>query len=197
MTDCETVKEILSGIKEELWECKRCPLHLTRTNPVLGDGNPCSKIMLVGEAPGKSEDLQGLPFVGRAGKLLDEMLEEIGLNRDKVYITNIVKCRPPSNRDPKDSEIEACKPFLYRQLTLIQPKLVITLGRFSLWTFLSKGVKISQVRGKIFHRIMGKLELIVFPTYHPAYILRNPHQLGTYKEDFRTIRNLIEKLNLI
>ena len=194
---CEVIRDVLRDMKEELWVCKRCSLHLTRNQPVLGDGNPCSKIMLVGEAPGRNEDLQGLPFVGKAGKLLDEMLEMVGLNREKVYITNVVKCRPPENRDPLEEEISACKPFLYRQLSLIEPKLIVTLGRFSLWTFLSRGVRITQVRGRAFHKVIGNLEVLVFPTFHPAYVLRNPHQLEIYKRDFQSIRRLAESLGIL
>ncbi len=193
---CEEKRALLSDMLVELQNCTRCPLHLSRTNVVLGDGNPCSEVMLVGEAPGRQEDLQGKPFVGKAGQLLDKMLASVGLSRDHLYITNVLKCRPPNNRDPLPEELSSCKPFLIRQVRLLEPKVVLTLGRYSLWTFLSRGVKISQVRGKLFYTEFASKKLIILPTFHPAFVLRNPKYEPIYKRDFQRLRELIDTLNL-
>jgi DNA polymerase len=160
----------LEQLYAEVRACTKCPLHLTRTQGVPGEGPLDAKIMLVGEAPGFNEDKQGRPFVGASGKWLNELLQLGGLSRDQVYITNIVKSRPPENRDPQPNEIEACQGYLERQLQIIQPKLIITLGRYSMAWFCGPGLKISQVHGKA-RRAKG---FVVLTMYHPAAGLRTP-----------------------
>jgi len=164
---------------------KGCPLHKDATNAVFSDGNPKSKIMLIGEAPGHDEDIEGKPFVGRSGKLLDKILDSIDLNREKVFILNVLKCRPPKNRNPKPSEIEKCEPFLKKQLEIIKPKLIIALGRISAITLLRKKDSLKDMRNKI-HKYEG-IDLIV--TYHPAALLRNPNYKKPTWDDFSFIRD--------
>ncbi len=185
------IVSVLSSMLDELENCRRCELYRTRKKPVLGDGNPYSEVMLVGEAPGKMEDELGKPFVGKAGRLLDDMLAEIGLSRADIYITNVVKCRPPHNRDPKKVEIEACKVYLERQIELIRPKVVMTLGRFASAVILAP-LKLSSIRGRIFMTKFANHSFKVIPTYHPAFILRNPHYIETYRADFIRLSQLIE-----
>lgn len=182
----------LEKIAEEIKKCKKCPLYEHRTNPVPGEGNPNAEIIFIGEAPGYYEDKQGRPFVGSAGKLLNSLIEEIELTRDDVFITNVVKCRPPNNRDPLKEEIAACSPYLFRQIEVIKPKIIVTLGRHSTITIFNKaGLKtqgISSVRGKVFNAKLLDLNVKIIPTYHPAAALYNP-KLKTYlKEDFRLIK---------
>ncbi|MBW9141409.1 MAG: uracil-DNA glycosylase [Candidatus Aramenus sp.] len=169
--------------------CKKCKLSLTRRNAVPGEGNPHSDVMIIGEAPGATEDETGRPFVGSAGKLLDQLLKRIGLDRDKVYITNLVKCRPPNNRDPDEEEITACSPYLDLQIALIKPKVIVTLGNHSTSYILGKigvkDVKISRVRGRFYD--WGDLNVLVFPTYHPAAALYNPRLKRVLEEDFDTL----------
>jgi len=161
----------------EIRECKRCDLWKNRRNPVPGDGNINTSIMFIGEAPGYWEDVKGKPFVGAAGKLLDEILRKAGINRSEVYITNIVKCRPPENRDPTEREIEACHIYLDRQLELIKPKIIVTLGRHSTAYIFSKmGLKfksISEVQGKIYEAKFMNMKIHIIPSYHPAAALYN------------------------
>lgn len=164
------VVRTLDNIRTELGDCERCKLHKRRNNIVFGTGDPNANLMFIGEAPGQSEDEEGLPFIGKAGKLLDECLEHYQIPRDSVYITNIVKCRPPGNRDPEFDEIAHCQPFLEAQIESIQPKVIVALGKFSAQWLSASETPIGQLRKKAFkfHGIQ------VIATYHPAYVLRNP-----------------------
>lgn len=184
----------LKQIAADIEKNNVCPdLAVTATNLVLGDGNPDADIVFIGEAPGKNEDEQGLPFVGAAGKFLDEMLASILLERGDVYITNIVKYRPPNNRDPLPEEKEAFWPYLLRQLDVIQPKIVVTLGRHSMEYFLP-GLKISQIHGMPKRIGFGKQKIVILPLYHPAAALYNGGMRDTLKEDFSTIPNIIKQI---
>lgn len=163
----------LEAVKADLLSplCTRCKLcSLGRQNVVPGEGNPRAELVFVGEGPGEQEDQQGRPFVGKAGQLLDKMIEAMGLSREQVFIANVVKCRPPGNRNPEPDEIDACSPFLHRQLDAIQPKIVVALGKFAAQTLLQTETRISALRGNFFQYRGAKL----MPTYHPAYLLRNP-----------------------
>jgi len=173
--------EYLDSIKD----CLECPLGKTRKNIVLGEGNPNANIVFVGESPGKQEDLQGLPFVGRSGKLLDKMLSSINLSRDDVYILNVLKCRPPENRDPSKMEIEKCEPYLKKQLKIIKPKLIVALGRISAMTILRTKDSLTNMRNQIFD--YEGIDFLV--TYHPAALLRNPNFKKYAWEDFKLIRD--------
>jgi DNA polymerase len=173
--------EYLNSIKD----CLECPLGKTRKNIVLGMGDPNADIVFVGEAPGKQEDLQGLPFVGRSGKLLDKMLSSINLSRDDVYILNVLKCRPPDNRDPSKIEIEKCEPYLKKQLKIIKPKLIVALGRISAMTILRTKESLTNMRNQIFD--YEGIDFLV--TYHPAALLRNPNFKKYAWEDFKLIRD--------
>lgn len=168
---------------EEIKNCTKCSLHQTRTNFVFGVGNPEADIMFVGEAPGKYEDLQGEPFVGRAGQLLNKLLAHIHLQREDVYIANILKCRPPNNRDPLPEEVEKCIPYLHRQIELIQPKILVALGRIAAQNLLNT----SEPLGKLKQKVWTFRNLPLFITYHPAAVLRNQALLDTALQDFRTI----------
>ncbi|HXI12446.1 MAG TPA: uracil-DNA glycosylase [Thermoanaerobaculia bacterium] len=150
--------------------CLRCRLAATRTQVVFGTGNPNADLMFIGEGPGRDEDLKGEPFVGRAGQLLTDIIKAMQLTRESVYITNVVKCRPPENRNPENDEMDACRPYLQRQIELIKPKVIVTLGRFALQSTLQKAILISNVRGSWLAH--GAIKLM--PTYHPAYLLRTP-----------------------
>ena len=163
-------RELLKVVYEEARTCVRCPLHQTRTNVVFGAGNANADLMFIGEAPGRDEDLKGEPFVGRAGQLLTDIIKAMKLTRDDVYIANVIKCRPPENRNPEQDELDACRPYIRRQVELIQPKVIVTLGRFGLQSLLEKAYAISAVRGQWLEYNGIK----VMPTYHPAYLLRNP-----------------------
>lgn len=186
----------LDKIAQEIAACKTCPLAKTATRPVPGNGNPNAEIMLVGEGPGYWEDQKGIPFVGPAGKLLDELLVSIELSREKVFTTNVVKHRPPDNRDPLPEEIKAYKPFLDRQIGVIEPKVIITLGRFAMNYFLPLA-KISQDHGK--GRIIeyNKRRLILIPMFHPAAALRGAEIEKQLREDFKKIPEEIKKLEKI
>jgi uracil-DNA glycosylase family 4 len=162
--------DTLEKIARDLEGCARCPLSRGRKNIVLGEGNPAARLMFVGEGPGEEEDLQGRPFVGKSGQLLDRMIEAMGLHRSQVFIANVVKCRPPGNRNPEPPEISSCSPFLYRQLDLIHPEVIVTLGKFATQTLLQTEEKISALRGHFQPYRGAKL----MPTFHPAYLLRNP-----------------------
>jgi len=163
--------ETLTNLREEIGDCHRCKLSRGRKNIVFGTGNPDAELMFVGEAPGREEDIQGEPFVGDAGILLTKLIEKMGFKRDSVYIANIIKCRPPMNRDPEEDEIIACRVFLDRQIDIIAPKIIITLGRIALQTLVNNDkLKITAVRGTFFE-YKG---IPVMPTFHPAYLLRNP-----------------------
>jgi len=178
----------LEALAAEIAECTRCLLHRGRTKAVPGEGLPDADIMFVGEAPGFHEDQQGRPFVGAAGNFLDELLEMIGLGRQDVYIANVIKCRPPGNRDPLPEEIEACKPFLDRQIELIKPELVVTLGRFSMARAFPKA-RISRIHGQP-RKIGG---VIYYPMYHPAAALHQPSLRRTVEEDMLQIPELIRQ----
>ncbi|MEA2035082.1 MAG: type-4 uracil-DNA glycosylase [Euryarchaeota archaeon] len=179
-------------IDETVRRCTRCPLAETRTNAVPGEGPVPAHILFIGEAPGRNEDTKGTPFVGRAGSILDDLLEGIGVARDDVFITNIVKCRPPKNRDPNLEEIEACRPYLDRQLSLIRPEVIVPLGRFAMrWVLESYGIApapISEVHGKVFRIQMIKGERVIIPVYHPAATIYRPALREVLAADFRTIR---------
>ena len=178
----------LEDIMKELGDCQRCPLHQGRNNLVFGEGNPNADLVFVGEAPGADEDLQGKPFVGRAGQLLTKIIKAMGLTREEVYICNILKCRPPGNRNPKPEEILACEPFLIKQLRAIKPEVICALGTFSAHTLLNTKVPISLLRGK-FHSYQ---EIKFMPTYHPAYLLRNPGAKKQVWEDAQMIMEVLQ-----
>ncbi len=186
----------LEKIEEEIRNCARCPLHKSRKNAVPGEGEHKKKIMFVGEAPGRQEDLQGRPFVGSAGKFLDELLASIGLSRKDVYITNIVKCRPPGNRDPTDEEIKLCSPYLDRQIALLKPRIICPLGRFSAKYILEKyGFpmdSISRIHGKVFRTE----NIVIIPFYHPAAALYHQELKSKLREGFRTLERVMKDLNL-
>jgi len=178
----------LADVREELGDCKRCKLDRTRRTIVYGEGNEKASLMLIGEAPGYDEDVQGRPFVGKAGQLLTKILQSINLPREEVYITNIVKCRPPQNRNPEPDEIRSCNPFLVKQITAIQPKIICALGSFSAQTLLKTDTKITALRGRLYD-----LEGIkVVPTYHPAFLLRNPERKREVWEDMKKIAELMQ-----
>lgn len=162
--------ESLAEIRADLGDCQRCGLGRTRQCLVFGVGNPAARLVLVGEAPGREEDEKGEPFVGEAGRLLDRILLAMGLHRDEVYICNVLKCRPPNNRDPEPGEVATCEPFLIRQLAAIRPEMIVALGRFAIQTLLQSKAPISRVRGT-WQQYQG---IPLMPTYHPAYLLRNP-----------------------
>lgn len=178
--------ETLELIAKEISVCKSCELWRTRTNSVPGVGPANTEIMLIGEGPGKNEDLQGLPFIGQAGKLLTELLADAGLTREEVFVCNVVKCRPPLNRDPEPAELTACDAFLDRQIAAINPKIIITLGRFSMGKFF-QGVKITQVHGKM--KRVG--DAFVIPMFHPAAALHQVALKPTIKQDFANLPKLL------
>lgn len=178
----------LKRLAAEIAECTKCLLHRGRTHAVPGEGPGDAEIMFVGEAPGFHEDQQGRPFVGAAGQFLEELLEDIGLTRDDVFITNVIKCRPPGNRDPLPQEISACEPYLDRQIALINPTVVVTLGRFSMARAFPKA-RISRIHGEP-RKIGG---VVYYPMYHPAAALHRPSLRGTVEEDMRRIPKVIER----
>lgn len=182
----------LEEIQVWLGDCRRCRLHAGRTTIVFGTGNPKAKLAFVGEGPGRDEDLQGKPFVGLAGQLLTKIIQAMKLSREEVYITNIVKCRPPENRNPQPDEISACEPFLKEQLRVIQPRIICALGTFAAQTLLKTDTKITALRGR-FHRYEG---ISLMPTYHPAFLLRNPQFKREVWEDMKKIMKELEKTNL-
>jgi uracil-DNA glycosylase family 4 len=174
----------LKEVREELGDCRRCKLHSSRKKIVFGTGNPKALLVFVGEGPGRDEDLQGKPFVGLAGQLLTKIIQAIQLTREEVYIANIIKCRPPGNRNPEPDEIQACEPFLIKQLEAIRPKLICALGTFAAQTLLKTEERISLLRGR-FHQYQG---IPLMPTYHPAYLLRNPQFKRDVWEDMKKIK---------
>ncbi len=175
--------DTLLKIREDLGDCKRCKLHKTRHSIVFGDGNPNAQLVFVGEGPGADEDAQGLPFVGRAGKLLTQMIEAMGLQRKDVYICNVVKCRPPENRQPEKDEVAECSPFLLRQIDTIAPKVIVCLGSTAAQTILQTNRGISHFRGEWIEFRGRKL----MATYHPAYLLRNPAAKGEVWKDLQKV----------
>ena len=173
----------MSRLQSKAMTCERCELHSTRNSVVFGVGNENADLMFVGEAPGADEDRQGEPFVGRAGQLLTKIIEAMGFTRDGVYIANVIKCRPPGNRNPKPIEIETCEPFLLKQVELIQPKVICALGSFAAQALLHTDEKISRLRGR-FHDYHGSK---LMPTYHPAFLLRNPHSKREVWDDMKKV----------
>ncbi|MCK5800520.1 MAG: uracil-DNA glycosylase [Deltaproteobacteria bacterium] len=185
-------KERLAAVREALGDCERCRLAETRTNLVFGGGNADADLMLIGEAPGRDEDRQGIPFVGAAGQLLTKMLAAMGLDRDDVYITNILKCRPPKNRNPDPDEIERCEPFLRKQIDAIGPRIIIAMGNFAAKTLLRTTTGITRLRGTFdtYHGIP------VMPTFHPAYLLRNAAGKRPAWDDLQTVMREMDRLGL-
>jgi DNA polymerase len=177
----------LESLKRAVFKCEKCDLHKTRKNVVFGSGSPEARLMFVGEAPGHDEDIQGLPFVGRAGQLLTKIIEAMGFKREDVYIANILKCRPPDNRAPLPAEILACEDNVKRQAEIIKPKVICTLGKFASQTLLRTETPISALRGK-FQQYNG---IKVMPTFHPAYLLRNPADKKLVWEDMKKIKQEI------
>ncbi len=186
-------RDRLVEVYREAAVCERCPLSATRTQVVFGNGNADADLMFIGEAPGAEEDRQGLPFVGRAGQLLDDLLAGIGLSRADVFVVNTLKCRPPGNRDPQPVEIEACHPYLMRQVELIEPRVIATLGNFATKLLTGSRVGITRVRGTSqVHEIAGRT-VFLMPLLHPAAALRTPSLVETLREDFRALADLLEQ----
>jgi DNA polymerase len=191
-------KELMKAIEDKVKNCKKCELWKTRQNAVPGEGNLDTALMFIGEAPGYWEDVKGRPFVGAAGKLLDSLLNGIGFSRETVYITNVVKCRPPRNRDPLPTEVETCTPYLNRQIQIIRPKIIVTLGRHATSYILSKaGVPeatgITRLRGRVYTTELFGMSVSVFPTFHPAAVLHNPKYRDALERDFHFLKSLVEK----
>jgi uracil-DNA glycosylase len=183
--------DTLHALGEQVSACTRCRLAQGRTQVVFGVGNPHADLMFVGEAPGFHEDKQGLPFVGQAGKLLDKLLAGIGLDRSQVYIANVLKCRPPGNRDPQPDEIESCEPHLFRQIELIEPKVVATLGNFATKLLSGKPTGITRVHGVEQETTVGGSSVLLYPLYHPAAALYTPKMLEVLQQDFARIPELM------
>lgn len=187
----EVLQMSLDELRAQCLNCKKCGLCETRTNVVFGTGNPDAKVLFIGEGPGENEDLQGKPFVGRGGMLLDKMLSVVDLSRDKnIYIANMVKCRPPKNRDPEETEVAACRPWLEEQIRIIDPKIIVCLGRVSAIRFIDPNFKVTKEHGQFIEKD-GRL---VMGTFHPAAILRNPNQKPAAMEDFFALQEKIKEL---
>lgn len=186
----EAAAAALVGIRNELGDCRRCKLAPRRTHLVFGVGDPAAELMFVGEAPGEDEDLQGEPFVGRAGQLLTRIIQAMGLDRSQVYIANVLKCRPPENRDPEPDEVACCEPFLLQQVAAIRPLVIVALGRWAAQTLLKTTTPISRLRGRFFE-YRGTLLL---PTFHPSYLLRNPSQKKEVWEDMKQVMERMRQL---
>ena len=179
----------LQELAKSLHNCQQCKLaKLGRTQVVFGVGNPHASIMFVGEAPGFNEDQKGEPFVGAAGKLLNDLLVSANLSRDQIYIANVIKCRPPQNRNPEQDEVETCEPFLFQQIDIIKPKVVVALGTFATRALLRTLDPISRLRGRVYEYRGAKL----VPTFHPAYLLRNPSSKRDVWEDMKLVRSLLQ-----
>lgn len=179
----------LAALRDHIGVCTRCKLHtLGRRQVVFGVGNPAAELMFIGEAPGADEDLQGEPFVGRAGQLLTKIIEAIGLSRADVYIANVIKCRPPGNRNPEPDEVATCQPFLNEQIETIRPRIIVALGTFAAHALLGSDAPISRLRGVV-HTLPGGTRLI--PTFHPAYLLRSPERKRDVWEDMKKVRALL------
>lgn len=179
--------EGLGRLRELIGECTRCPLHRGRTQIVFGAGDPDARLMFIGEGPGRDEDLRGEPFVGRAGQLLTRMIVAMGLCRNEVYIANIVKCRPPRNRDPEPEEVAACEPFLKAQIRAVQPEVIVALGKYAAQTLLGSQVAVSRLRGR-WARYAG---IPLMPTFHPAYLLRNPAEKRAVWQDLQEVMGVL------
>jgi uracil-DNA glycosylase family 4 len=186
-----TERESLEAIRADLGDCQRCKLAASRMNIVFGSGDPHAELMFVGEAPGADEDEQGLPFVGRAGQLLTKIIEAIEMRREDVYICNILKCRPPGNRNPESDEIASCEPFLFRQIASIKPKVICALGTFGAQSLLRTNEPISRLRGQLIDYRGSKF----MATFHPAYLLRNPNEKRKVWEDVQIIRDYLRALH--
>ena len=186
-------KELLDAVAKEVIVCVKCPLWKNRKKAVPGEGSPESQIMFVGEAPGQSEDIEGKPFVGAAGRFLETLLSEIGLSREDVFIGNIVKCRPPRNREPMPNEIQACTPYLNRQIRIIKPKFIVTLGNYSTAYIFTKANlpfnSITQARGKFYHATILDMQITIFPTFHPAAALYSAKYKEMLQRDFQLLKN--------
>ncbi len=183
----EITPATLEDIRDELGDCQRCKLARGRKNIVFGQGNPQAELMFVGEAPGADEDEQGLAFVGKAGQLLTKIIEAIGMKREEVWIGNVLKCRPPQNRNPEPDEILSCQPFLEKQIEAIRPKVIVGLGKFGAQWLLKTAEPITRLRGRV-----GQFKgITVMPTYHPAYLLRNPEAKKEVWEDMKVVRDLL------
>lgn len=183
------IPSVFEPLRNEIGDCQRCKLCKERTHIVFGIGNPQASLMFVGEGPGADEDAKGEPFVGRAGQLLTKMIEAMGLTRDKIYIANVVKCRPPNNRNPEPDEIEACIPFLKKQIATINPKVIVCLGTFASKTLLQTEIPITKLRGEF--RDYEKTTIKVMPTYHPAFLLRNPNMKRPVWEDLKKVMDFL------
>jgi DNA polymerase len=183
--------DALAAVRAEVGDdCQRCKLHtLGRTHVVFGVGSPEADLMFVGEAPGADEDVQGEPFVGRAGQLLTKIVEAIGLTREQVYIANVIKCRPPGNRNPEPDEVERCEPFLFRQIDVIKPKVIVALGKFAAQSLLRTAEPITRLRGREYRY----RDAVLMPTYHPAYLLRNPSAKRDVWEDMKRVREILSR----
>ena len=189
VTLSRSAAEALTAVRHHIGDCTRCKLHtLGRRQVVFGVGNPQADLMFVGEAPGADEDIQGIPFVGRAGQLLTKIIEAIGLSRDDVYIANVIKCRPPENRNPDPDEVATCEPFLFQQIDAIQPKVIVALGTFAAKTLLRSQDSISRLRGRVYDFRGAKL----IPTFHPAFLLRSPDRKRDTWEDMKKARALLQ-----
>jgi DNA polymerase len=183
--------EDLVAIRADLGDCTRCKLHkLGRRQIVFGVGHPQARLMFVGEAPGADEDVQGEPFVGRAGQLLTKIIQSIGLQRSDVYIANVIKCRPPSNRNPEPDEVAECRPFLFRQIDTIRPRVIVALGTFAAHALLGTDAPISRIRG---HVLPFRHGADLIPTFHPAYLLRSPERKRDVWEDMKKVRDLLSR----
>ncbi len=181
-------RERLKSFFYKVKDCRQCDLHNGRTRFVFGSGSATAELMFVGEAPGRNEDLQGLPFVGRAGKILDDLLGSIGMDRKEVFIANVLKCRPPANRDPKLEEIDTCKEYLFKQINIIDPKIICTLGKYSTQLILDTSHGITGLRGKVYRKD-GRT---ILPINHPAAILYNPTRMEILQNDFLRIKNIMD-----
>jgi uracil-DNA glycosylase len=193
VSDAETRREALVEVYSEASVCERCPLFETRTRVVFGSGNADADLIFVGEAPGAEEDRQGLPFVGRAGGLLSQLLEGIGLKREDVFIANVLKCRPPGNRDPQPDEIDSCRPYLEKQVELIQPRVIATLGNFATKLLTGNPTGITKVHGVPQEHLLGGRWVYMLPLFHPAAGLRTPRVAEQLREDFVRIPELLEQ----
>lgn len=191
MSDAAVRAQALERLHESLRQCTRCDLAEGRLNVVVGTGDPDADLMFVGEAPGATEDETGVPFVGRAGQLLDSLLEDIGLSRDRVFIANVLKCRPPGNRDPRPGEIEACQGYLAEQVSLVRPRLVCSLGNFATKLISGSPDGISTVHGRVQEVSFAGVSFTLYPVFHPAAALYTRAMLGTLQEDFARIPGLI------
>lgn len=197
-TDSDQLYSTWELLEDEIRRCTRCPLHKSRRNPVPGEGNKNSSVMFVGEAPGATEDEMGRPFVGAAGKLLTMVMESYGMKREDVYITNVVKCRPPGNREPKDEEINACSIFLKSQMLLLKPRIIVTLGNVAGKTIFSMANRewggVMKMRGKKYTLQILGMQLYVIPTIHPAAALYNPQLRSLFENDIKLIKSVIDEI---